>query len=234
MEAASDMPQGVMSAKTINGTIKVAIVEDDRSLREGLGLLINATPGYRCPRTFGSVEEALRALGGDLPDVLLLDIHLPGMLGSEGVRVFREKFPQMQVLMLTVYAEQDKIFESICNGACGYLLKKTPPARLLESIREAHEGGSPMSPEIARKVVMLFQKTGHLLGKPEQADDQLTPQEVRLLQLLSNGHSYQSAAGQLNISVNTVRNYIRSVYDKLHVHSKNEAVSKALRSRIIS
>lgn len=216
--------------------IHVAIVEDDRSLREGLGLLINATPGFRCPQTYGSVEEALQAFTRTptMPQVLLLDIHLPGMLGSEGVKLFRERWPAMQVLMLTVYAEQDKIFESICNGACGYLLKKTPPARLLESIREAHEGGSPMSPEIARKVVTLFQKTGHVLGAPEQSDEQLTPQEVRLLQLLSDGHSYQSAAGQLNISVNTVRNYIRSIYDKLHVHSKNEAVSKALRSRIIS
>lgn len=216
-----------------NGTINIAIVEDDRSLREGLGLLINATPGYRCPRTFGSVEEALRGLGSDgggVPNVLLLDIHLPGMLGSDGVKLFREKFPAMEVLMLTVYAEQDKVFESICNGACGYLLKKTPPAKLLEAIREAYEGGSPMSPEIARKVVTLFQNT----KQPEKIEEQLTPQEVRLLQLLSDGHSYQSAAGQLNISVNTIRNYIRSIYEKLHVHSKNEAVSKALRSGIIS
>ncbi|HMV50778.1 MAG TPA: response regulator transcription factor [Blastocatellia bacterium] len=219
--------------ESINGTIHVTIVEDDRSLREGLSLLISATPGYRCPRTFGSVEEALRGIGaGDevVPDILLLDIHLPGMLGSDGVKLFREKFQAMQVLMLTVYAEQDKVFESICNGACGYLLKKTPPARLLEAIREAHEGGAPMSPEIARKVVTLFQNT----RQPEKIEEQLTPQEVRLLQLLSDGHSYQSAAGQLNISVNTIRNYIRSIYDKLHVHSKNEAVSKALRSGIIS
>jgi len=219
-----------------NGTIHVAIVEDDRSLREGLGLLINATPGLRCPRTFGSVEEALRGIGphggaGEaVPNVLLLDIHLPGMLGSDGVKLFREKFPAMEVLMLTVYAEQDKVFESICNGACGYLLKKTPPAKLLEAIREAYEGGAPMSPEIARKVVRLFQTT----RQPEKIEEQLTPQEVRLLQLLSDGHSYQSAAGQLNISVNTIRNYIRSIYEKLHVHSKNEAVGKALRSGIIS
>ncbi|MEP7337413.1 MAG: response regulator transcription factor [Acidobacteriota bacterium] len=219
--------------ESTNGTIDVAIVEDDRSLREGLGLLINATPGFRCPRSFGSVEEGLRAIGVNgeaVPNVLLLDIHLPGMLGSDGVKLFREKFPAMEVLMLTVYAEQDKVFESICNGACGYLLKKTPPAKLLEAIREAYEGGAPMSPEIARKVVRLFQNTKQL-AKPEE---QLTPQEVRLLQLLSEGHSYQSAAGQLNISINTIRNYIRSIYEKLHVHSKNEAVGKALRSGIIS
>jgi len=210
-------------------SIHVAIVEDDRALREGLSLLIDATPDYRCPRTYGSVEEALRAMGQDAPDVLLLDIHLPGMLGSEGVKVFREKYPAMQILMLTVYAEQDRVFESICNGACGYLLKKTPPAKLLEAIREAHEGGAPMSPEIARQVVTLFQKT----GPPEKLDAQLTPQEVRLLQMLAEGYSYQGAAGQLHISINTVRNYIRSIYEKLHVHSKNEAVSKALRNRII-
>src|SRR5436853_1489417 len=172
--------------ESTNGTIHVAIVEDDRSLREGLGLLINTTPGYRCPVTYGSVEEALRAMGNDAPDVLLLDIHLPGMLGSEGVKVFREKYPLMQTLMLTVYAEQDKVFESICNGACGYLLKKTPPAKLLEAIREAHEGGAPMSPEIARKVVTLFQKT----GPPEKIEDDLTPQETRLLKLLAEGYSY--------------------------------------------
>ena len=219
-----------------NVAIHVAIVEDDRSLREGLSLLINATSGYRCPRTYGSVEEALRGIGPNgeaseaIPNVLLLDIHLPGMLGSDGVKLFREKFPAMEVLMLTVYAEQDKIFESICNGACGYLLKKTPPAKLLEAIREAYEGGAPMSPEIARKVVRLFQNT----KQPERLEEQLTPQEVRLLQLLSDGHSYQSAAGQLNISINTIRNYIRSIYEKLHVHSKNEAVSKALRNGIIS
>jgi DNA-binding NarL/FixJ family response regulator len=204
-------------------------VEDDRSLREGLGILINNTPGYRCQRTYGSVEEALRLLGLDTPDVLLLDIHLPGMLGSEAVRVFREKFPLMQILMLTVYAEQDKVFESICNGACGYLLKKTPPVKLLEAIREAHDGGAPMSPEIARKVVTLFQKT----GPPPTIDEQLTPQELRLLKLLAEGYSYQGAAGQMHVSVNTVRNYIRSIYEKLHVHSKSEAVSKAIRSGLI-
>ena len=122
------------------------------------------------------------------------------------------------------------MFESICNGACGYLLKKTPPARLLEAIREAHEGGSPMSPEIARKVVSLFRKT----HEPPNPDDRLTPHEVRLLKMLSEGHSYQSAGGQLDVSLNTVRNHIRSIYSRLHVHSKSEAVTKALRGRLIS
>ncbi|MDQ3753477.1 MAG: response regulator transcription factor [Acidobacteriota bacterium] len=209
--------------------IRTAIIEDDRVAREGLSLLINGTPGYACVGAYGSVEEALRARNNEGADVLLLDIHLPGMSGAEGVRVLQEKYPALQVLMLTVYAEQDLVFESICNGACGYLLKKTPPARLLEAIREAYEGGSPMSPEIARKVVMLFQQT----APPAKLDEHLTPQETRLLKLLADGYSYQHAADQLNISINTARNYVRSIYDKLHVHSKSEAVSKALRHRLI-
>src|SRR5881296_1807648 len=137
----------------LSRSIGVAIVEDDAALREGLAMLIAGTPGYRLTGQHASVEEALVSPPAAAPDVLLLDIHLPGMLGSEGVRHLRERHPRMQVLMLTVFAEEDKVFESICNGACGYLLKNTPPARLLEAIREAHEGGSPMSPEIARKVV---------------------------------------------------------------------------------
>jgi len=209
--------------------IRVAIVEDDRPTREGLAVLINGTPGYRCVATYRSVEDTLRLIVRDAPDVLLLDINLPGMAGSEGVTLLKQLRPRMEILMLTVYAEQDKVFESICNGACGYLLKETPPARLLEAISEAHGGGSPMSPEIARKVVTLFQKTGPV----EKLEEGLTPQEVRLLKLLSEGHSYRTAADRLNISPNTVRDYIRTIYEKLHVHSKSEAVTKALRNRII-
>lgn len=211
-------------------TIRVAIVEDDRAVREGLAMIIGGTPGYECTGKFYSAEEALGAMNGATPDVLLLDIHLPGMLGSEAVRLFREKYPSLHILMLTIYDGQDKVFESICNGACGYLLKKTPPAKLLEAIREAHEGGAPMSPEIARKVITLFQQS----GPPERLDGPLTPQETRLLKLLSEGYSYQNSAGQMYISINTVRNYIRSIYEKLHVNTKSEAVSKALRNRLIS
>jgi DNA-binding NarL/FixJ family response regulator len=209
--------------------IRVGIIEDDVSLRKGLAMLIGGTPGYQCTGQFCSVEEALRLLAPEPPEVLLLDIHLPGMTGSEGVSVLRAEYPSMQILMLTVYADEDKVFQSICNGACGYLLKKTPPAKLLEAIAEAHQGGAPMSPEIARKVVTLFQKT-----RPAQKQDEpLSPQEVRLLGLLADGHSYKTAAQELDISVNTVRNHVRSIYEKLHVHSKSEAVLKAFKSRII-
>jgi len=208
--------------------IEVVLVEDDSSLADGLRLLIDGTDGYACTRVFGSVEEALRGLKLP-PNVLLLDIHLPGMLGSEGVRLIRERFPTTEVIMLTVYSQEDLIFESICNGACGYLLKKTPPALLLQGIAEASQGGAPMSPEIARKVVSLFRT----VNPRPQVDHDLTPQETRLLGLLSEGHGYESAAANLNVSVNTVRNYVRSVYDKLHVHSKSEAVSKAIRRGIL-
>ncbi len=212
-----------------NNLIRVVIVEDDRATREGLTVLVNGTPKYDCVASFRSVEDTLRSLQPDAHDVMLLDIDLPGLSGTDGVRIFKERFPSASILMLTVYAEEDKVFESICNGAIGYLLKDTPPARLLEAIREAHTGGAPMSPEIARKVVRLFQKT----GPPEKIDERLTPQELRLLRLLVEGYSYRGAADHLHISVNTVRDYIRIVYEKLHVHSKSEAVTKALRSRIV-
>ena len=205
------------------------IVEDDRPTREGLGLLIDGTRGYRCVAKFRSVEEALQSSPRESPNVLLLDIRLPGMPGSDGVSVLKAKYPSVQILMLTINADEDSVFESICRGACGYLLKNTAPARLLEAISETHHGGAPMSPEVARKVVTLFQKT----GPPQKLDERLTPQEMRLLRLLVEGHTYQGAADLLRISVHTARNYIRSIYEKLHVHSKSEAVGKALRSRII-
>jgi len=217
------------STSVSSDRIRVVIVEDDRATREGLAMLIDGTPGYRSVGEFRSVEQALISAGDEKPDVLLLDIHLPGVLGSEGIGPLKSRYPSVQVLMLTVNADEDSVFESICNGACGYLLKNTPPARLLEAIGETHRGGAPMSPEIARKVITLFQKT----GPPEKLDEQLTPQEMRLLKLLVEGHTYQGAADLLKISIHTARNYIRSIYDKLHVHSKSEAVTKALRSRII-
>jgi DNA-binding NarL/FixJ family response regulator len=208
----------------------VGLVEDDDLVREGLRVLIDGSPGFHCLGAWPSVEDALAALPADVPDVLLMDIQLPGLSGAEGVRLVRERHPAVEVLMLTVLAERARIFESICNGACGYLLKNTSPARLLEALREAKDGGSPMSPEIARKVVELFRKT----PPPPVENSDLTAQETKLLGLLSEGHGYQAAADRMVVSVNTVRNYVRSVYEKLHVHSSSEAVSKALRLGLIS
>lgn len=210
--------------------VRVAVVEDDRPTRDGLRMLIDGTPGFACVGTCRSAEEALASLRADTVDVLLLDIHLPGMAGTDAVPVFRERWPDAVVLMLTVFAEEAKIFASLCRGASGYLLKKTPPARLLESIGEAHAGGSPMSPEIARKVIRMFRE---FRPAPSALESDLTPHEVRLLQLFAEGYSYEAAAERLHVSINTVRNYIRSIYDKLHVHSKSEAVSKGLRAGLI-
>src|SRR5262249_5952322 len=191
--------------------IRVAIVEDDRTTRQGLALLIGGTPGYECVGDFRSVEDALRPMNPP-PDVILLDINLPGVPGTEGVKLLRDRYTAAQAVMLTVFDAQDHVFESICNGACGYLLKKTAPARLLEAIAEAHEGGAPMTPEIARRVVTLFQKT----VTPRQDEDHgLSPRELAVLGLLAEGYSYTALAGQLGITANTVRNHIRAIYEKL-------------------
>ncbi len=212
--------------------IRVAAVEDDPGLRESLRLLIGGTRGFAWAGGYRSAEEALERLGaaaGGTPDVLLMDIHLPGMPGSAAVRLVRESFPSVAVVMLSVYEGEEQIFESLCNGASGYLLKKTAPAKILEAVRDVKEGGSPISPEIARKVIRAFREA--VPARPAEHD--LTPQEVRLLRLLADGASYQAAGDKLEISINTVRNYVRSIYEKLHVTSKSAAVSKGLKNRII-
>jgi len=212
------------------GTIRVSIIDDDRALTEGLSQIIGQAENFVCSSTFGSVEQAIPVLRKNPPDILLLDIELPGMGGDEAVRVFRNLCPRTQILMLTIFADRKRIFESICNGASGYLLKSTPSNILLESIRSAASGGSPLSPEIARQIVDLFQ---HKSVRSEISESALGTQEIRLLTLLAEGYSYASAAAKMNISVNTVRNYVRSVYEKLHVHSKSGAVSKAIREGLI-
>jgi DNA-binding NarL/FixJ family response regulator len=210
--------------------IAVAIVEDDRVTRESLELLIGRTPGFRCTATFGSVEAALQGLAADSPHLVLLDVNLPGMPGSVGVRRIRDRYDNVQVVMLTVLEEEERIFESLCNGACGYLLKRTPPKRLIDALREAHLGGSPMTPDIARKVVNAFRQP----KREESAASDLTPHEVRILQMLAKGDSYREIGDALGVTVNTVRSHIRSIYEKLQVHTKSAAVSKGIRERLIT
>jgi DNA-binding NarL/FixJ family response regulator len=209
--------------------IRVAIVEDRVPTREGIQALIDGTPGYQCAGSFGSMEEALLAIDRDPPKVVLLDIALPGMSGIEGIRRLKERYPGMLLMMLTVYDDDKRILEAICAGACGYLLKSTPPARLLESIREVAGGGAPMSPEVARRVIELFRE----VRPAAHADYGLTPHEVRLLTLLAEGHTFKSAGVEAGVSANTVAWHMRHIYEKLHVHSKSEAVARALRDRII-
>ena len=210
-------------------TLRVGIVEDDRPFRESVRMLISGTPGFTCVGAWRSLEDALGSRAGEEPDVMLLDIQLPGTQGDQGVESLRRKFPSALVLMLTAHADDEKIFASLCRGACGYLLKGTPPAMLLQAIREAADGGSPMSPVIARKVVTLVRRTAVEVPLGED----LTERETQVLALLADGKSYQAAADDLGISINTLRNYIRSIYEKLQVHSRSEAVGKAIRGRLI-
>jgi DNA-binding NarL/FixJ family response regulator len=209
--------------------ISTAIVEDRREIREGLAVLINGTPGYRCTGSYGSMEEALEKIRRELPEVVLCDIGLPGMDGIEGIRLLKERHPALQLLMLTVYDDDERIFDALCAGATGYLLKRTPPARLLEALREAVTGGAPMSPEVAARVIKLFRD----IRPPERPDCDLTPHETRLLKLLVEGHNYTTAADALGVSYNTVKFHMRHIYEKLQVHSKSEAVARALRDRLV-
>jgi len=218
--------QAPVSAK---GSIRVVIVEDMREVREGLAVLINGTSGFRCLASYRTMEEALAAINDPLPNVILTDIGLPGIDGIEGTRILRERFPDVPILALTVYDNDDKVFDALCAGANGYLLKNTPPARLLEAVKEAVDGGAPMSPEIARRVVKLFRE----FRPPERAASHLTPQETEILKLLVDGHHYKTAAHELGISMNTVSFHLRNIYAKLQVHSKSEAVAKALREHLI-
>ena len=209
--------------------IKVAIIEDRREMREGLSYLIGSTEGYRLTASFGSIEEALEGLGDDLPDVALVDIGLPGMSGIEGAKIIKRRWEDLSIIALTVYDDDERIFEMLCAGASGYLLKKTAPARLIESLKEVVLGGSPMSPEVASRVIQLFRK----IRPPEKADYNLTPHETRILKLLVEGHTYKTAAAELNSSINTVAFHMQNIYRKLQVHSKSEAVAKALRNHIV-
>ena len=209
--------------------ILAAIVEDQREIREGLALLIGETPGFRCTGTYRSMEEALVGIPAALPQVALVDIGLPGMSGIEGIKLLRASHPDLHLLVLTVYDDDDRIFEALCAGASGYLLKKTPPDKLLEGLKEAVAGGSPISPEIARRVISVFRRV-HI---PKKADHGLTPHELRVLNLLVEGHNYKTAAVQLGVSVNTVAFHIKRIYEKLQVHSKSAAVAKALRDGLL-
>ena len=198
--------------------VRVAIIEDERDIREGLATLIRLSGDYCCSGAYRSMEEAIAHLASEVPDVALVDIGLPGMNGIDGIRLLKQRHPAMRIIMLTVYEQDEFIFDSLCAGACGYLLKKSPPARLIESVREAMEGGAPMSPEAASKVIRLFRE----IRPPDRADYHLTPHELRLLRMLVDGHNYKTAAAELGVSVSTVA-----------FHSKSEAVAKALRSRLV-
>ncbi len=221
--------RAVPEPRVMTNRLSVVIVEDEHDVREGLALLIDDTEGFRCQRSFRTMEEAIGWLEGDQPDVLLTDLRLPGMSGLDGIRKIRERFATLPIVALTVHDNDDHVFDALCAGASGYLLKNTPPERLLESLKEAANGGAPMSPEVARRVVKVFRT----FRPPPRASYHLTPQENELLRLLVDGHHKKTAADVMRISVNTVSFHLKNIYGKLQVHSKTEAVAKALRERLI-
>jgi DNA-binding NarL/FixJ family response regulator len=204
---------------------KVMIVEDDQAVREGLQILINGSAGYNCVAACSSAEEALKILPQLLPHVVLMDINLPGMNGIECVVCIKNAHPDIQVMMLTVFDNTDEIFKSLTAGATGYLLKKTPPSKLLEAITELVNGGSPMSGEIARKVVQTFMKP--VLYQHPEAN--LTPREEEILSYLAKGYLYKEIANTLFINIETVRTHIHKIYQKLQVRTRTEVLLKCMK-----
>jgi DNA-binding NarL/FixJ family response regulator len=204
--------------------ISVSIVDDEKDLRQSITTFVNGSPGFKCIGAYGSAEAALKGLPTDRPDVVLMDINLGGMSGIECVEKLKVQTPEMQILMLTVYEDTDQIFQALAAGASGYLLKRSSPTKLLQAIREVHTGGSPMTSSIARKVVASFRKS-----KPSsEKQTHLSPREETVLNCLAKGYTYKQIADELAISIDTIRTYLRRIYQKLHVQSRTEAVAKYL------
>lgn len=205
--------------------IFVSIVEDDSVIRKNLKELINEIEGYKCIGDYPGCEELLKDIDENLPDVILMDIDLPGISGIEGMKIVKDKFPEVDIVMLTVHEDAELVFKAIKAGACGYLDKSAPENKIIESIKEVYDGGAPMTTRIARLVVNSFQS--------KSDDSNLTEREKDVLNLLCKGNAYKEISEQLFISVGTVRHHIKNIYDKLHVHSKSQAVAKAIKERLI-
>lgn len=204
--------------------ISVAIVEDHQEIRESLCMLINATDGIECINTYPDCESAIEGVEDELPDVMLMDIGLPGMSGIDGIKIIKQKHPDVDFIVLSIHENDENVFNALCSGATGYLIKETPPAKIIEAIKEVHEGGSPMSTQIARMVVGSFKI---------QPSPSLTTRETEVLSHLCEGESYKMIADSLFISEETVRRHIKSIYRKLEVHSKSEAVAKAIKDKLV-
>ena len=209
--------------------IKIVLYEDNPQLREGLSMLLNGSDGFEVVAAFKNCNNVMDEVEALQPDVVLMDIDMPGTNGIDGLKLIRQKNPDVKVLMLTVFDDNKNVFDAIRNGANGYLLKKTPPAKLLEYIQEAHSGGAPMSSSIATQVLKMFSEA----NTPSGDDYHLSEREKEVLQLLVNGYSYKMIASEMYISIDTVRSHIKKIYEKLHVNSKSEAVAKAFKDRLV-
>ena len=210
--------------------IKVAIFEDNKKLRENLEQLINNADDMYCSGAFPDANKLLRNMQSANPDVVMMDINMPGISGIEAVQQIKEKYPDVQILMQTVFEENNKIFAAICAGASGYMLKKTAPQKMLDAIRETYNGGAPMTASVAVKVLQMFRSQSSA-DKKEYID--LSDREKEILALLVKGKSYKTIAAECFVSIDTVKTHVKHVYEKLHVHSKSEAVAKAIHQKLI-
>jgi len=210
--------------------IKVAIFEDNRNLRDSLFQLIDGSDGFRCVGAFPNCDRLIQNIKESRPDVVLMDIEMPGLSGIEAIKILKENFPEIKVLMETIFEDNNKIFDSICNGAEGYILKNTPPVFILSAIKDIYEGGAPMTPSVASKVLKMFKKNSSASSKEETG---LTEREKEILALLVEGMSYKKIAATCFISADTVNGHIKNIYKKLQVHSKSEAVVKAIKGKIV-
>jgi DNA-binding NarL/FixJ family response regulator len=220
----------IMKKQKVSDVIQVALVEDDPGVRANLAAMLDSSPGFQCQAAYPDGSSALRSIPGNRPDVVLMDINLPGMLGPECVRRLKSAAPSLPVLMLTVYDDSEQVFKSLMAGATGYLLKRTPKDKLLEAIREVNSGGAPMSRQIARRVVQYFQELKQLPEATRRTPEveTLTDREEQVLAHLAKGHAYKEIADLMRISFETVRTHVRSIYEKLQVHSRTEATLKYL------
>ncbi len=214
----------------MNKTVNVVIFEDNRHLRESLQFLLNLTPGYYCLAAYPNCNNLLENLKGKSCDICLMDIEMPGISGIEATRIIKKNLPQINVLIQTVFSDDDSIFQAICAGASGYILKTTTPDQYIEALNDVHSGGAPMTPSIARRVLQLFKGNVQL---PSNEEYNLTEKEKQVLQHLTEGKSYKMIADELTISVETIKTHIKNIYAKLHVHSAPEAVAKAIQERIV-
>lgn len=209
--------------------IKILIYEDNPQLREGLTMLINGTMGFEVLASFKNCNNVVDEVEAFKPDVVLMDIDMPGTNGLQGLKLIRHHNTDVKVLMLTVFDDNKNVFEALKSGANGYLLKKTPPAKILEYIQDVQSGGAPMTSSIASQVLKMFSE----IPTPQNEDYNLSEREKNVLQLLVNGYSYKMIAAELFIAIDTVRSHIKKIYEKLQVNSKSEAVAKAFKNRIV-
>ena len=210
---------------------RVAIFEDNKHLRETFELLLNNTDGFSCAGAYPDCSNLIECLEADPCDIVLMDIEMPGINGIEATKIIKQNFPDIHILIQTVFFEDEYIFNAICAGASGYILKTTTPDGYIEAIRNVQAGGSPMTPGIARRVIELFKQ--NLQPSPVQNDYNLTSKEKKVLQLLVAGKSYKMIAAELFVAFDTVKSHITNIYAKLHVHSGTEAVSLAIRDKIV-